>query len=148
MHYWKKQIKKSRSSKNLKEYYFQLHAKANEALVSDPLTIIYDSPRWNAWAKEWVLKFQRSTSQVEGRNARLDESHHRFRGMGELQIKTQTILHNFWITREDGTTAAERLFKFKPPNLFEWLLSNMPELGDPRQRKPKNNAPQELAFIA
>jgi hypothetical protein len=95
------------------------------------------SPQWIDWAKHWVLKFQRSTSQVEGRNGRLSESHHCLRGLGKLQIQTDTILHNYWITRDDNTTAAERLFKFKPPNLFEWLCDNMPELAQPRQRWKK-----------
>jgi len=108
--------------------------KAESHLSSDPLTEHYISPQWIAWAKEWVLKFQRSSSQVEGRNARLSENHHCLRGMGELHIKSHTIVHNFWITRDDGTTAVERLFKFKPPNLFDWLCDHMPELAQPRKR--------------
>ena len=135
--YWKQQIKKSRSSKSLREYYIGLQATAEKALSADPLTQKYRSPQWAAWAKHWVLKFQRSTSQVEGHNARLSESHHCLRGLSTLQIKTDSILHNYWITRDDGTTATERLFKFKPPDLFEWLVDNMPELALPRKRKKK-----------
>jgi hypothetical protein len=95
--------------------------------------------QWSSWAKNWVLKFQRSTSQVEGRNARLSETHHCLRGMSKQQITTDTILHNYWIKRDDDTTATERLFKFKPPDLFEWLCDNMPELAMPRQRKKQHN---------
>ena len=148
VYYWRQQIKKSRASKDLKEYYSELYEKAKKALSDNPLINAYYTPQWCAWATEWVLKFQRSTSQVEGRNARLSEHHHRFRGMNESQIQTQTILHNFWITRQDGTTAAERLFKIKPPNLFEWLLKNMPELADPRQRKLKSANSVALSLTA
>ncbi len=135
--YWKQQIKKSRASKPLKKYYKKLFETAEHNLNSDPLTQKYLTPNWMAWAKEWVLKFQRSTSQVEGRNARLSENHHCLRGLSELHIKAQTILHNFWITRDDNTTACERLFKEKPPNLFEWLCKKMPELPEPRKRWTK-----------
>ena len=137
--YWKKQIKKSRASKPLRDYYLELSVKAEEKLHADILTSKPMIEQWSSWAKHWVLKFQRSTSQVEGRNARLSETHHCLRGMSKLQIKTDTILHNVWNKRDDGTTATERLFKFKPPDLFEWLLSNMPELAMPRKSRKQHN---------
>jgi len=148
--YWKQQIKKSRASKSLKDHYLDLHTKAESSLNADPFTKQYLTSQWKDWAKEWVLKFQRSTSQVEGRNARLSENHHCLRGMGALAIKSDTLLHNFWITRDDGTTAAERLFQFKPPNLFEWLCENMSELAQPRKRwtKSKNRYPQSDVLAA
>ncbi len=133
--YWQQQIKKSRSSKSQKDYYIDLYTKAEKVLHADPLTEKYRSPHWDAWSKQLVSKFQRSTSQVEGHNARLSESHHCLRGMSALQIKADNILHNCWIKRDDGTTATERLFNFKPPDLFEWLVDNMPELALPRKRK-------------
>ena len=49
-----------------------------------------------------------------------------------------TILHNYWIKRDDGTTATERLFKVKPPDVFEWLLDNMPELALPRKSRKQH----------
>ncbi|MDA0698201.1 MAG: DUF6399 domain-containing protein [Proteobacteria bacterium] len=137
--YWKQQIKKSRASKPLRDYYVELSVKAEEKLHADILTNKPMIEQWSSWAKHWVLKFQRSTSQVEGRNARLSETHHCLRGMSKLQIKTDTILHNVWNKRDDGTTATERLFKFKPPDLFEWLLSNMPELAMPRKSRKQHN---------
>jgi hypothetical protein len=39
-----------------------------------------------------------------------------------FQIKVLTIIHNFDIKRDDGTTAAQRLFEKPFPDLFEWLL--------------------------
>jgi hypothetical protein len=137
--YWKQQIKKSRASKPLRDYYVELSVKAEEKLHADILTSKPMIEQWSSWAKHWVLKFQRSTSQVEGRNARLSETHHCLRGMSKLQIKTDTILHNVWNKRDDGTTATERLFKFKPPDLFEWLLSNMSELAMPRKSRKQHN---------
>jgi len=138
--YWQQQIKKSRASKSLKEYYITLHQEAEKTLHDPHLSNEYMSPQWMDWSKDWVLKFQRSTSQVEGRNARLSEHHHCLRGLGELHIQSDTILSNFWITRDDNTTATERLFKFKPPNVFEWLCDNMPELAQPRQRWKKSKS--------
>lgn len=137
--YWKQQIKKSRASKPLRDYYGQLSINAEQRLRTNYLSSKPMIDQWSSWAKHWVLKFQRSTSQVEGRNARLSESHHCLRGMSNKQIKTDTILHNYWIKRDDGTTATERLFKIKPPDVFEWLLDNMPELALPRKYKKQHN---------
>ena len=136
-YYWGMQIKKSRGSKELKAYYKELHIKAEAELFSDQMTEKYITTQWVSWAKSWVCKFQRSSSQVEGHNARLSETHQCLRGMNPLHLKTDVILNNCWIVREDGTTATERLFKFKPPDLFEWLVNNMPELPLPRNRKNK-----------
>jgi hypothetical protein len=44
-----------------------------------------------------------------------------------------TAIHNFYLQRCDGTTAAERLFGKKFPNLFEWIVSQMGELPTPRK---------------
>ena len=60
--------------------------------------------------------------------------------MSEEQLITDVILHNCWITREDGTTATERLFNVKPPNLFAWLVDNMPELPLPRKYKQEDTS--------
>lgn len=94
-------------------------------------------------------KYQRTTSAIEGRNGLLSGFNHCARGMTELQLESQTILHNYYNKRADGTTATERLFEFKPPDLFEWLVVNMKELPLPRQRdKSKNDPGAATTFIA
>jgi len=133
--YWKEQVKKSRSSPILRDHYRMLQEQAEKRLKANQSTDKYLSARNRAWAKEWVLKFQRSSSQVEGRNGCLTKIHQSLRGISELQLKTDTVLHNFQITRSDNTTACERLYKFKPPDLCEWLINYMPELGRPRKYK-------------
>ena len=65
--------------------------------------------------------------------------------MTELQLESETIIHNYWIKRDDETTAVERAFGFKPPNLFEWLVENMKELPMPRKRNKNNTAAQLIA---
>lgn len=87
--------------------------------------------------KRAVDVFQRSSSPVEGRNSHLNllqYSRHKLcpRALGAL-----TVVHNFFIKRPDGTTAAKRFFGKEPPCLFKFLLENMPKIGWPRNRKKK-----------
>ena len=49
------------------------------------------------------------------------------------KLKVLTILHNFFIKRADGTTAAERFFEEKPKDLFSWILGKV-ELPRPRRK--------------
>ena len=62
-------------------------------------------------AKEFAEIFQRSSSNIEGRNGYLSLRKHQLRGL-ELPRKRTclTTIHNFFLTRPDGTTAAERFF--------------------------------------
>ena len=50
---------------------------------------------------------------------------HAFRRVNPRTLKVLTILHNFFIRRIDGSTAAERFFEQKPRSLFTWLLDNV-----------------------
>ena len=139
--YWGQQIKKSKASKPLKELYKSMQKTAEEKLKKHSLTTNTLIAAWIGWAKYICSKYQRTTSAIEGRNGMLSGYNHDTRGMTELQLKSQTVIHNFWITREDGTTAAERLFGFKPPNLFEWLVNNMEEMPLPRRNNKTNKIP-------
>ena len=58
--------------------------------------------------------FQRSSSCVEGRNGVLSFRHHELHNITDRKRKVLTIIHNFFIQRSDGTTAAERFFEKKP----------------------------------
>lgn len=132
--YWRQQIHKSKSSKSLREFYESISKAAEEKLNNHRLTAKFLNSLWIDWAEKICAKYQRTTSAIEGRNGFLSGCNHDARGMTKLQLKSQTIIHNYWIEREDRTTAAERLFGFKPPNLFDWLVENMGELPLPRYR--------------
>ena len=139
--YWEQQIIKSKSSKTLRELYRSVYNSSKKKLEKHVLTTNELISEWMDWAKYMCGKYQRTTSAIEGRNGFLSECIHNLRGITELQLKSQTIIHNFWIKRNDGTTAAERLFGFKPPDLFEWLVENMEEFPLSRyQHKDKKAA--------
>ena len=131
--YFKMQQKKSKSKKSLREIYQRVCETAEELVMSHSLVSELTSDSWMKWAKAMCRKFQRTTSAIEGRNGLLAGFNLCTRGMTELQLQSQKILHNFWIKREDGTTAVERCFGIKPEiDLFEFVLKNMKELPLPR----------------
>ena len=70
--------------------------------------------------------FQRSSSNVEGRNGYLSLRHHQLRGLDHPRKRAcLTAIHNFFLTREDGTTAAERFFGQKPRSMFAAILASV-----------------------
>ena len=77
-------------------------------------------------AKELAEVFQRSNANVEGRNGYLSLRNHQLRGL-ELPRKRTclTTIHNFFLTRSDGTTAAERFFGQKPRSMFAAILDSV-----------------------
>lgn len=75
-------------------------------------------------AKECAHLFQRSSSNVEGRNGYLSLYHHVYKKMNPRKMQASTIIHNYFVTRGDGTTAAERFFGSPPDDMFSWLLVN------------------------
>lgn len=87
------------------------------------------------WASWMVSKYQRCSSSVEGRNGYLSQIFHNRRGLCSKQLKVMTVIHNFYLKRGDGTTAAERLFGRQFPELFQWVVQEMGEL--PHPRKPR-----------
>jgi predicted RNA-binding Zn ribbon-like protein len=67
--------------------------------------------------------FQRSSSNVEGRNGYLSLRNHQLRGLDHPRKREcLTAVHNFLLTRPDGTTAAERFFGQKPRSMFAAIL--------------------------
>lgn len=82
-------------------------------------------------------QFQRSSSAVEGRNGCLSQMYHNGRGLTEKRLMALTVIHNYGIKREDGTTAAMRLFDAEFPDLFTWLLGQMGELPLPRKSRER-----------
>jgi hypothetical protein len=77
-------------------------------------------------AKELAAVFQRSSSNVEGRNGYLSLRNHQLRGL-ERPRKREclTAMHNFLLTRANRTTAAERFFGQKPRSMFAAILASV-----------------------
>ena len=73
-------------------------------------------------AKTLAEVFQRSSSNVEGRNGYLSLRNHQLRGLDHPRKRAcLTAIHNFFLTRPDGTTA-ERFFGQKPRSMFAAIL--------------------------
>jgi len=133
-YYFKEQVRKSKRNRQLKKYYQELVEKAKVLLDKHPLTKENLNDDWISWVRAMSLKYQRTSSAIEGRNARLTQHYFVSRGLIRSHLPSLTVIHNFWIKRSDNTTAAERLCQIKPPDLFEYLLKNMPEIPFPRNR--------------
>jgi hypothetical protein len=98
----------------------------------------------NQVAQECAQLFQRSSSCVEGRNGQLALQHHGLHRISDRKLAALTTAHNYFVKRDDGTTAAERFFGSKPRDLFEWLLDKVDIPGRPaleRQQPKKTEFP-------
>ncbi len=89
---------------------------------------------WDAKARQCAAMFQRSSSCVEGRNGVLSLKHHALHKLNTNKLQALTVLHNFFSSRRDGTTAAERFFGQKSHDVFEWLLGVIDLPVRPRNR--------------
>jgi hypothetical protein len=77
-------------------------------------------------AKTLAEVFQRSSSNVEGRNGYLSLRNHALRGLNHPRKRVcLTAIHNFFRTRADRTTAAERFFGQKPRSMFTAILESV-----------------------
>lgn len=86
-------------------------------------------------ALECAQLFQRSSSCVEGRNGQLALHHHRLHRISGRKLAALTTVHNYFVRREDGTTAAERFFGAQPRDLFEWVLDRVDLPGRPAEKR-------------
>jgi hypothetical protein len=74
-------------------------------------------------AQRLAAVLQRSSSHVEGRNGYLSLRNHQLRGLDRPRKRAcLTAIHHFFLTRADGTTAAERFFGQKPRSMFAAVL--------------------------
>jgi hypothetical protein len=87
-----------------------------------------------AIAKRCAELFQRSSSCVEGRNGYLSLRHHGLHKLSKRKLSVLTTLHNYYVSRNDGSTAAERFFGKKPRDLFDVLLKNLRYPPRPRSQ--------------
>jgi hypothetical protein len=90
-------------------------------------------------AKRLATVVQRSSSNVEGQNGYLSLRSHELRGL-DLPRKREclTTIHHFFVTRPDGTTAAECFFGQKPRSMFAaiWELVELAPAPAESTRKP------------
>jgi len=124
MAYIEAHIPKARNAKQKgqrKDLYHQWEKKLNELDLWQHQTA-EQKTTLQSQARKCALVFQRSSSCVEGRNGQLSLKHHASRKMSPRKLAASTVIHNYFITRSNGTTAAERFFEQPPDNLFEWLL--------------------------
>jgi len=96
-------------------------------------------------AKECVEIFQRSSSCLEGRNGHLTLWHHGLGMVEPRKLSALTVVHNFFPTRDDNTTAAERFFEQAHNNLFRDLVEKMPL---PLRSRKTQLSPQEGFLMA
>ena len=82
-------------------------------------------------AAECADLFQRSSSCVEGRNGQLSLQHHGMHRISPSRLQALTVVHNFFLRRPDGTTAAQRFFGAQPDVLFDRLLHRLPKPARP-----------------
>jgi hypothetical protein len=94
----------------------------------------------NRVAQECADFFQRSSSCVEGRNGHLSLLHHSLHRLRASRLEALTAVHNFFIQRPDGTTAADRFFGAKPAELFDWLLDHLDMPARPARKRPSQSA--------
>jgi hypothetical protein len=69
-------------------------------------------------------------------------TNHGLHRLSRNKLATLTAVHNYYVTREDGTTAAERFFGVPADDLFEHLVERMPPPPRPaRKRLAATQAP-------
>lgn len=89
--------------------------------------------------------FQRSSSNVEGRNGFLGLRHHSIHILCPRKLRALTVVHNYVIRRRsDGRTPAERFFEQQHDNLFQYLLMNLPPPKRPAAQRPKDKESRVL----
>jgi hypothetical protein len=148
--YWHQQTQKTRQP-HLKHDYLQAAQKAQTRLLAHGFTQTLSPAEHQYWV-DWVIwmcaKFQRTSSAIEGRNGYLARLHHANRGFTEQSLKTLTIIHNFDLKRDDGTTAAQRLFDKPFPDLFDSIVLKMGDLPRPRRTlKPKISRKPSIQLV-
>ncbi len=98
-------------------------------------------------AQDCVDLYQRASSCVEGRNGYLALRHHQMHALPDPTLQALTVVHNYVLTRADGTTSAERLFGQRHEVLFSHLCAVMPLPARPRRRACKA-VEDPLALVA
>jgi hypothetical protein len=99
-------------------------------------------------SQECACLFQRSSSCVEGRNGQLALRHHSLHRLSDRKLAALTAVHNYYVKRSDGTTAAERFFGAKPRDLFEYLLDRLDLPARPAQKRSQREQKKHFLVAA
>ena len=94
-------------------------------------------------AMECAGLFVAASACVEGRNGHLRQSLNGLHRLLPGKLKALTVVHNFFLRRPDGTTAAERFFGAAHDDLFELLCARLPSPARPRPRRVRSEEPTE-----
>lgn len=139
--YWSYQVGRT-DNPELREIYSNAHKVALHAWKNHPVTKNIPQETLDncqRWAETMTMRFQRSSSAIEGRNGCLAQMYHSTRGLSTCRLKALTVLHNFACRRRDGTTPAERLFGTGFPDIFEWVVERSGPLPLPRKARQKKS---------
>jgi len=142
--YWEIQLTRTQAKKRNQE--LRIYYKERVANSKEKCKAVYSASEMSLerandllqLAHRIALTFQRSSSQVEGRNGYLSFINHAHKGIPKERLKVLTVIHNYDIKRQDGSTPAQRLFNRNFPDLFEFLCENVIGFKEPRRKKPKS----------
>ena len=135
--YWNWSLKRTKFTVTKNRLKTEL-LKCSETTIEKPSSIGKElEQKLKTKAEELCRKFQRTSSQVEGRNGYLSMINHNQRSFDEDRLKVLTVVHNFDIYGLDGKTPAERLFgnNIKHDKIIDYLIDNFGELPLPRKRQ-------------
>jgi hypothetical protein len=141
-HYWVVAAGRARTAEERKRLQEMAEKLKTEAWQEGALSSLSEEQRQNVAevAQASAGLFQRSSSCVEGRNGRLSLQHHGHSRVSERRLQALTVIHNYLVQRADGTTAAQRFFGQKHPDVFAWLLERLPDLPRPAQQRRQTAA--------
>jgi len=131
------QMTQSYKSSELEEFQRKSQAMKKEGFEKEAMLYLTKTEQDKLYKEIEKLsyQFQRSSSAIEGRNSHLSLQVHRRRRECARSKEVQRVLHNFFVTRVDGTTAAERFFEKPHDKLFEYLLIAVPDYPTPAMKR-------------
>ena len=106
-------------------------------VTDSPLSLLAEADKHliESVATECAQLFQRSSSCIEGRNGQLALRHHGLHRISHRKLNALTVVHNFYLTRPDDSTAAQRFFEQPHRSLFVHLLTQVDLPGRPAQKR-------------
>lgn len=141
MCYWEQQLQRTQANtvnKALRQTYTTRLDIAKKRYDNHPITL-HNSTEFIELCllkgQQYVSRFHRSSSKVEGRNGYLSFMQHAQKGMNPDRQKILTIVHNFDTRDKDRKTPAEKLFNKQFPDLFEFICQNVTGFKEPRKYK-------------
>ncbi len=99
-------------------------------------------------ATECADLFQRSSSCVEGRNGQRSLYHHGKHRLSTRNLAALTAVHNDFLRRPDGSTAAQRFFGQAPAPMFDQLLKAIDPPPRPARKRPRSPRIAYLESVA